>query len=98
MDNVVTLAMNNILLEEFTEDEVKTTIFHMHPTKAPGPNSMNPLFFQYFWHIVGHDVSCAIIDCLNSGTFLNSINLTHITLIPKRKSIWLIFGQLVYVM
>ena len=58
----------------------------MHPTKVPGPEGMNPLFFQHFWHIVGHDVSCAVIDCLNSRKILSTINLTHITLIPKRKN------------
>ena len=86
MDKVVTLDMNSILLEEFTEDEVRTSIFQMHPTKAPDPDSMNPIFFQHFWHIVGHDVSSVVIDCLSSGKILSSINLTHITLIPKRKN------------
>ncbi|XP_023898182.1 uncharacterized protein LOC112010074 [Quercus suber] len=38
MDRVVTPYMNSILLEEFIEDEVRTTIFQMHPTKAPGPD------------------------------------------------------------
>lgn len=74
------------LLEEFTNDEVKTTLFQMHTTKAPSPDGMNPLFFQHYWHIVGSDVSRAVIDCLNSRTMLRSTNLTHITLVPKRKN------------
>ena len=78
--------MNISLLEEFTDDEVKTALFQMHPTKAPGPDGMNPLFFQYYWHIVGSDVSRAVIDYLNSRTMLSSTNLTHITLVPKRKN------------
>lgn len=78
--------MNSILLEDFIEDEVKTALFQMHPTKAPGPDDVNPLFFQHFWHIVGHDVSCVVIDCLNSGKILSNINLTHITLNPKRRN------------
>jgi len=78
--------MNISLLEEFTDDEVKTALFQMHPTKAPGPDGMNTLFFQYYWHIVGSDVSRAVIDYLNSRTMLSSTNLTHITLLPKRKN------------
>ena len=78
--------MNNMLLAEFSHEEVKITLFQMHPTKAPGYNGMNPLFFQKYWHIVGIDVSNAVLDCINSKKFLQSINFSHITLIPKRKN------------
>ena len=79
--------MNNMLLEEFTQEEVKKALFQMNPTKAPGPDGMNPLFFQKYWHIVGTDVSDAVLDYINSGKFLQSINFTHITLIPKKKNL-----------
>ena len=82
---VVTPDMNGMLLVEFTYDEVKRALFQMHPTKAPGPDGMNPLFFQKYWHIVGTDVSNAVLDCINFGNILHSINFSHITLIPKRK-------------
>ncbi|XP_075654705.1 uncharacterized protein LOC142624853 [Castanea sativa] len=51
MDRVVTPEMNSDLLEEFSDDEVKTALFQMHPTKAL-PDGMNPLF-RHYWHIVG---------------------------------------------
>ena len=43
---VVTPDMNNMLLADFSHEEVKRALFQMHPTKAPGPDSMNPLFFK----------------------------------------------------
>ena len=58
----------------------------MGPTKAPGPDGMNALFYQKFWHIVGNDVTTAVLDYLNNGNMLPDINYTHIVLIPKIKS------------
>ncbi|KAK4602906.1 hypothetical protein RGQ29_011761 [Quercus rubra] len=52
--------MLNILSEEFSADEVKTTLFQMGPTKALGQDGMNALFHQKFWHIVGTDITNAV--------------------------------------
>ncbi|XP_019158004.1 PREDICTED: uncharacterized protein LOC109154732 [Ipomoea nil] len=53
----VSLEQNNELLRPFVPEEVKTALFSMFPDKAPGPNGMNPGFYQHFWDVVGGDVS-----------------------------------------
>ena len=81
----VTKDMKVVLSSEFTADEVRVAIFQMGPTKAPGPDGMNALFYQKFWHIVGDDVVCAVMVFLNNGNMLPEINHTNIVLIPKVK-------------
>nr|XP_023924073.1 uncharacterized protein LOC112035482 [Quercus suber] len=83
VDHRISPEMLNILSEEFSADEVKTALFQMGPTKAPGLDGTNALFYQKFWHIVGNDVANAILDFLNTGFMLPELNYTYIVLIPK---------------
>ena len=44
----VTSSMNQKITMEFTADEVNMALKQMYPLKAPGPDSMPPLFYQHF--------------------------------------------------
>ncbi|XP_050259845.1 uncharacterized protein LOC126704900 [Quercus robur] len=79
----VTPAMRDILSSDFSVEEIKTALFQMGSTKAPGPDGMNALFYQKYWHIVGDDVIAAVLDFLNSGYMIPEINYTRFVLIPK---------------
>ena len=79
--------MINVLSSEFSVDEVKMALFQIGPTKAPRPDGMNAHFYKKFWHIVGTDVTHAVLEFLNNGNMLTDINYTHIVLIPKIKSL-----------
>ena len=57
----------------------------MGPTKAPGPDVMNALFYQKIWHIVGNEVIDAVLNFLHTGHMVPDINYTYIVLIPKLK-------------
>ncbi|XP_019178278.1 PREDICTED: uncharacterized protein LOC109173495 [Ipomoea nil] len=80
----VTTEQNEALLCPYDVAEVKTAIFAMYPDKAPGPDGMNPGFYQRFWDIVGEDVSAFVVNCLNSGEIPSDLNATNIVLIPKK--------------
>ena len=71
---VVTEEMNDWLVRDFHPENVRFALFHMHPSKAPDPDSMTAFFFQKFWHIMGADVTNAVLSCLNSGIILRNIN------------------------
>lgn len=45
----VTSDMNYVLKKDYTGEEIQVALSQMHPIKAPGP-----MFFQIYWHIVGH--------------------------------------------
>lgn len=59
----------------------------MHPTKTPGQDGMSPIFFHKYWHTIGDSIAEAILQGLNSGEFSKNLNLTFVTLIPKKKNI-----------
>ena len=78
--------MNTHLLRPFIKEEVEAAIKEMKPITAPGPDGMPPLFYQYFWSLIGEDICAAVLDCLNNCKIPREINCTNITLIPKVKS------------
>jgi hypothetical protein len=40
---------NEILIADFTENEVREAIFQMEHNKAPGPDGFPAEFYQVFW-------------------------------------------------
>lgn len=82
----VTEEMNQVLTKEFTTMEVGEALAQMGPTKALGPDGMPALFFQSFWPQIGTTVTQAVLECLNQGAPMQSINHTNLVLIPKKIS------------
>lgn len=83
----VTNEMNQSLIKEFTKEEVEAALKQMHPIKALGLDGMSVIFFQKYWNIVGNDVSCIVLNVLNSNMSMAEINRTNITLVPKTKNL-----------
>ena len=76
IQHVITLEMQEILSSEYTTEEIKAALFQMGRTKAPGPDDMNALFYQKFWHIVGDNVIHAVLDFLKFGNMDPDVNFT----------------------
>ena len=79
----ITLVMNDQLLVPFESKEVKGALFHMFPTKAPGPDGFPAHFFQPHWDLCGEEVTSVVLRVLRGEDDVSSINDTLIVLIPK---------------
>lgn len=58
-------------------------MFNISKDKSPDPDRLNGFFFHKTWHILGVDISDAIIDFFNINQILRQINATYIAFIPK---------------
>ena len=85
MDVRITPEMNEKLLEEFREEEIRFALNQMHPTKSPGPDGMSLIFYQKYSDVVGSNVINCVMNTLNSGIMPQGLNETYICLIPKVK-------------
>ena len=79
----VTDEMNQSLIQTLTRSEVEVALKQMHPTKAPDPDSMSAIFLQKYWDVVGNDITCMVLNVLDTNMSISNINRTNITLVPK---------------
>ena len=75
--------MNSKLNAPYSKEEVKTALFQMFPTKAPGPDGFPAHFFQRHWDLCGDEVTDIVLCVLSGVDSPEEINKTFIVLIPK---------------
>ncbi|PPR92692.1 hypothetical protein GOBAR_AA27977 [Gossypium barbadense] len=77
--------INNILVKDFTDEEILAAFNQMDPRKAPGIDGLSGVFFRENWEVVGKDILNLCHDFLNGQKDFSCINETIIVLIPKIK-------------
>ena len=82
----VTPEMNEALLKSYTAKEVKRAAFMMGANKAPGLDGLTAGFYQFHLETLGLGITTAVLEFLNGGALLETINSTTIVLIPKVKT------------
>lgn len=60
---------NIALTAPFKEKESRQAIFSMHSNKSPGPDGLNPGFFQMFWPLIGAEIFKAYCMCFDANSF-----------------------------
>lgn len=70
----VTEDMNLSLSAPYSNEEVKTALFQMFPTKAPGPDGYPAHFFQRHWDVCGKEITSAVLRIVKWEESAESIN------------------------
>lgn len=79
----VSEEMNQRLIGEVSDEEIKSVVFSIKGSSAPGPNGMSGLFFQQYWDEIRPKVSSEVKKFFERGGMPTNWNFTYIFLIPK---------------
>lgn len=75
--------MNEELLAQITDSEIKAAVDSLGASKAPGPDGLNGMFYQNHWDVVKGDVCQAVKEFFKGGNLPKEINETVVALAPK---------------
>lgn len=81
----VTEDVNSLLCQSFSLNDVKNSVFQIHPSKAPSFDGLPAVFFQNYWPVIGDKLTATSLRILNDGGDLGDINHTLIVFVPKIK-------------
>lgn len=79
----VTQDMNEALIKEFTDEEIKQAAFAVKGNMAPGEDGLKGIFYKHYWHIVGRSVIAEVRSFLNPAILPAGWKHTQLCLIPK---------------
>ncbi|KAM0889077.1 hypothetical protein ACQ4PT_027916 [Festuca glaucescens] len=79
----VTMEMNGELCKPYSDEEIRTALFQMGPTKAPGPDGFPALFYQTHWEFFKAEICNAVRGFLEGDSIPEGLCDSIIILIPK---------------
>lgn len=83
MSRDVIYADNEFLTNEVTDEEIFETVKQINPLKAPDPHSMQDIFYQKNWDIIGKSVCKIVRSFFKSRYMLKELSKTYIILVSK---------------
>ena len=74
---------NNLLVEIFTEEEIRRGVWDCGNEKSPSPDGLNFKFIKHFWQTMKADILRFLCEFHAHGSFPRGGNASFIALIPK---------------
>jgi len=81
--NSISEADNEMLVGEFSDEEVKAAVWGCESSKSPGPDGFNFGFIKSYWDILKEDVLLAVKDFAGNSSWPRGSNASFLCLIPK---------------
>lgn len=78
IDRRLTHDMAGSLDKPCTMEEIDAALKEMHPCKSPGLDGLPTLFNKRYWDLVGSDICSIVLNFLNNGVMIESLNYTHV--------------------
>lgn len=85
VSNLVTMEDNVFLTNLPSMEKVRSTVFSMNASGAPGPDSFGGMFYQKFWEVIKEDVHRSVMQFFADSWLLPNLNSNLVVLIPKFK-------------
>lgn len=79
----ITSELNERLVEEINEEEIKDAIWCLQPDKAPGPDGFSICFYREYWEMIKKDLIKYLKWIQRKNKIGGYTNSTHLALIPK---------------
>ena len=76
-------AMNDVLSEPYSAEDVNRALFSIGDLKAPGKDGRHAVFFKKCWHVFGDLLTSEVLSAINNKVVPDGWNDTMIVLIPK---------------
>ncbi|XP_075473927.1 uncharacterized protein LOC142504980 [Primulina tabacum] len=80
---IISAVENDGIVATPSLEEVRATVFSIHPDSVAGPDGFSSAFLQNCWEIVHQDVYDAVLDFFRGSPLPTGFTATTITLIPK---------------
>ncbi|MCI00811.1 transposon TX1 putative protein, partial [Trifolium medium] len=77
---------SDLLIEEFSEEEIKQAVWECESSKSPGPDGVSFDFLKEFWEDIKGDFLRFLNEFHENGRLTKGVNSTFIALIPKKEN------------